>query len=66
MKVDYIELAECEGCPYRSTEVLEDIFYADNTPICANTALRCRYYYSCKRIADMNSGDSTDITPPVR
>lgn len=26
MKVEYIELAECEGCPYRSTEVLEDVF----------------------------------------
>jgi hypothetical protein len=63
MKVECIELAECEGCPYRSTEVLEDVFYAADTPVCASTSLRCRNYYSCKRIADMNSGSSTD-TPP--
>lgn len=64
MKVEYIELAECEGCPYRSTEVLEDVFYAADTPVCANTTLRCRNYYSCKRIADMNSKNSADILPP--
>ena len=66
MKVDYIELPECEECPYRSTEVLKDVYYAANVPTCVNTVLRCRNYFPCKRITELKSEEKKDKTlPPV-
>ena len=66
MKVDYIELPECEGCPYRSTEVLDDVYYADNLPVCANIVLRCRNYIPCKRITELKSEEKNKTLPPIQ
>ena len=45
MKVDYIELEQCNECPYRDTEVIK------------KTVLRCKKYISCKRVINLLSGN---------
>lgn len=53
MKVDYIELEQCNECPYRDTEIIEETIYAEDTSYFTATVLRCRKYFSCERIANL-------------
>lgn len=49
-EVNYIELEQCDGCPYRETEVLEKRLYANDSLIIVSTELRCKNYFICERI----------------
>ena len=45
-----MEHKQCEECPYRDTEIIEEKMYADNIPYIVHTKLRCKNYFICERI----------------
>lgn len=50
--INYLEHEQCDGCPYRDTEIIEEKMYADNKPHIVHTELRCKNYFVCKRIIE--------------
>lgn len=60
MDIEYLQLDECDRCPYRDTEIIDEKFYANNEPYYVSTVLRCKNYFACERMKNiMNS-------PPIR
>lgn len=50
MKIDYIQHAECEGCPYEEAELVKEEIYSDGEKYFVSIFVRCENYFVCERI----------------
>ena len=60
MTVEYNQHKECEGCPYRDTEIIEEKMCLANEWI-VHTELRCKNYFICMRIIEKHRKESPHV-----